>query len=341
VRAVRLPAAGASLRVEELPLPEPTGTAVRIAVSACGVCHSDLHLADGAMPGITYPLTLGHEVAGHIDAIGPAAGAALRDAGLAPGDPVLVYGGWGCGGCDECRTGEEQRCADWRAPGFQRDGGYADAMLVPHPHYLVPLGSLDPVRAAPLADAGVTPFRAVRRATPWLRHGARVAVIGFGGLGRFALQYLRRTDAGRIAVVEPRRATWDDARSLGADAVIADLHAPDLLAALGGRPQVLFDLVGSQETLDTARPLVAPDGLLMIVGEAGGTLRVGMEPPLETWASTTSWGSLADLREVVALARAGEIGWEVEAVPLADAARAHERLRAGDVRGRLVLVPGP
>ncbi len=95
----------------------------------------------------------------------------MRRARVGIGDPVLVYGGWGCGACRECARGEEQRCELSEAPGFQRDGGYAEQVLVPSARYLVPLRDLDPVEAAPLADAGVTPYRAVLRATPWLAAG--------------------------------------------------------------------------------------------------------------------------------------------------------------------------
>jgi len=198
--AVRLHAPGEPLRVEERPVPQPRGSEVRVRVGGCGVCHTDLHIADGTQRRVELPLTLGHEVAGWIDGAGGDASAALRRARLHDGDPVLVFGGSGCGACRQCSAGEEQRCADGRALGFQRDGGYAEFTLVPDAGHLVALRALDPARAAPLADAGVTPYRAVRRASPWLTPGARVLLIGFGGLGQFALQYLRRIPDLTVAV---------------------------------------------------------------------------------------------------------------------------------------------
>src|SRR5213078_4159138 len=129
------------LVLEEVPMPEPSDGEVRIRVAACGVCHTDLHIARGEMPRVTPPITLGHEVSGWLDAWGPEATPGLERAGLRKGDPVLVFGGWGCGACADCRSGEEQRCATGRSPGFQLDGGYAEAMLVPHPRHLVPLGT--------------------------------------------------------------------------------------------------------------------------------------------------------------------------------------------------------
>jgi propanol-preferring alcohol dehydrogenase len=342
--AVRLEAAGEELLVVDFPLPEPTGTEVRVRVAGCGVCHTDLHIADGTQARVELPLTLGHEVAGTIDAAGPDASKPLRRERLKVGDPVLVYGGWGCGTCADCRAGAEQRCAFSRAPGFQADGGYAEAMLVPHPRYLLDLGKLDPLRAAPLADAGVTPFRAVRRAWPWLQPGARVLLIGCGGLGRFALQYLRLLHAGadiRVAVRELDAGRLERAAELGADIGLLDGDPAMTLEALGGSPaDVVFDFVGTDATLAHASAVVAPGGLVQLVGEAGGSLRFGFDgPPVESWLTTVAWGSPEDLREVVGLARRGRLSWEVEQVPLREARVAHARLRAGEAEARIVLVP--
>jgi len=336
--AVRLHAAGEPLRDEERPLPVPTGTQVRVRVAGCGVCHTDLHIADGAMTRVELPLTLGHEIAGRIDAAGPEAGAPLQAAGLAAGDAVLVFGGWGCGTCADCRAGEEQRCPSGRSPGFQEDGGYAEAVLVPHPRHLIAIGDIDPVRAAPLADAGATPYRAVRRAGPWLRPGAHCVVIGLGGLGQFALQYLRRAGIGRLVGVDPDPAKAARAVFLGADAVVPNLDATTIRDALGGDAHAVFDMVGTDDTLESASPLVAPDGLLMLVGEGGGHARFGFNAALESWVTTTAWASPADLRSVVSLARQGALDWVVETMPLREANLALDRLARG-VEGRLVLVP--
>jgi alcohol dehydrogenase, propanol-preferring len=339
MRAVRLDAPGARLRAIEIPAPEPTGTEVRIRVAACGVCHTDLHIVEGSQPRVELPLILGHEVAGWVDALGP--DAVGPDAGgPAIGDAVLVYGGWGCGTCRECASGNEQRCPNGRSPGFQADGGYAELLRVPHARHLVPLGSLDPVRAAPLADAGLTSYRAVRRAEPWLRHDDRVLVIGGGGLGQFAIQYLRLLPAARsslvVAVAERSAARLERATELGADVALLDADA----AAVGGPIDVVLDFVGSNETLALAAEVVAPDGLVMLVGEGGGELRFGFErPAVEAWLTTTAWGSISDLRDVVGLARAGRLQLEVEVLDLADASDAHDRVRAGTVPGRLVLAP--
>jgi alcohol dehydrogenase, propanol-preferring len=318
--AARLRAIGQPLELVELPLPEPRGSEVRIRVAGCGVCRTDLHILAGTQPRVTPPLTLGHEVAGWIDAFGPDA---LRSLPL--GEPVVVFGGWGCGSCAQCLDGDEQLCPLGASPGFQRDGGYAEFMLVPDARHLVSLGSLDPVRAAPLADAGVTPYRAVRRAGPWLTPGARVLLIGLGALGQFAMQYLPDDVVVAVRDLDPAK--------------VALAHSFGAVDELDGPADVVFDFVGTDETLAQAAAAVAPGGLISLVGEGGGRLPFSFEsPPVEVSVTTTAWGSLDDLRAVVTLAPT--LRWDVETLPLSDAPVALQRLADGHVRGRLVLVPG-
>jgi len=338
--AVRTHAAGEPLRVEDVPVPEPSGTEVRVRVAGCGVCHTDLHLARTDRLRITRPVTLGHEIGGSIDAWGDEAAPALRRAKLDKGDRVVVFGGWGCGSCRECASGEEQRCERGESPGFQRDGGYAEQVLVPHARYLVGIGDLHADHAAPLADAGVTPFRAVSRATAWLTPGARVLLIGFGGLGQFAIQYLRRLPDLVVAVREVNPDRLAAAARMGADLGLLEGDEALVNLGLGGPADVVFDFVGTDATLDYAARNVAPGGLVSLVGEAGGTLPFGFERlPVEASLTTTAWGSVAHLKAVVRLARRGRLRWDVERMPLAEAQAAHDRLAAGKVEGRLVLVP--
>ena len=338
--AARLHAAGDAIRLEHVPEPVPAGDAVRIRVAGCGVCRTDLHIIDGIQQRVSLPLTLGHEVAGWIELAGSPD--ALAASGLELEQPVIVAGGWGCGTCAQCTAGAEQRCAIGTSPGFQRDGGYAEAMLVPHPRHLLPLGELDPVRAAPLADAGLTTFRAVRRASGWVRADARIAVFGAGGLGQFAVQYLRLLggEDARVVVVDPVEARRTSARALGADDALQATDREPLVEALGGPADVVFDLVGSDETLAAAAATLAPAGLIMLVGEAGGSVPAGFDGlPVESWFTTTAWGSRDDLAEVVRLAAAHRVRWEVEPIPLSDVNAALERVRAADTVGRIVLVP--
>lgn len=338
MRAVRLYAAGEEPRLEEVPRPTPTGTEVLVRVAAAGVCHSDLHIISGAQSRVDLPITLGHEISGWIEAWGP--DAQRRRGRLTEGAPVVVFGGWGCGACRECARGQDQRCERSRAPGFQEDGGYAEYVLVPSPRYLVALGRLDPVRASVLTDAGVTPYRAVERARPWLQPGAAVLLIGFGGLGQFALQFLRAMPDLTIAVRElnPDKLALADA----AGANLGILGGDDSLVTLGlgSAADVVFDFVGDDDSLAYAIRNAAPGGLVTLVGEGGGTHPFGFDVvPAETRLTTSSWGSLDDLRAVVRLAQRGRLRWNVETMPLDEFAAAHARLAAGEVQGRLVLVP--
>jgi len=319
VNAAVLQRVGVPLRLEDRPLPQPRGEEVLVRVRGAGVCHSDLHMIDGLIPGLPLPRVLGHEIAGVAEGLGA----------------VLVYASWGDGTCRWCRRGEEQLCARAAEPGWVRDGGYAEALVVPSKRYLLPLGDLDPVRAAPLADAGVTAYRAVRRLQPWLAGDGTAVVLGAGGLGQFAIQFLRHAGDARVVAVDPDQAKRDQARLLGADqtaAAGADLEPGAAVAVL--------DLVGSDATLAEAARLVRPTGVVMVVGEAGGRLPFGFGAvPNEAHLTTSLWGSYRDLVAVVELARAGTLRWEVEALPLHRVNEALERLRNGRVRGRLVLTP--
>lgn len=315
--AARLEEANAPLVIGEHPEPAHGPGGIVLPVAGCGVCRSDLHIQAG-QTSARIPLVPGHEVAVVDEEVGPA----------------LVYGAWGCGRCRLCRAGEEQLCPDAVELGWRHDGGYAERMAVPDRRYLVPLDGLDPIRAAPLADAGLTSFRAVRRARPALAGGGDALVVGAGGLGQFAIQWLRRlTHASRVIVVDPDERKRRLALELGADLA----YDPREWA---GRSLAVLDLVGTDESLALSARTVERAGILVLVGEARGAFRFGFDSfAVEAIATASILGSLADLREVVEHARRGEVDWHVEALPLVQANDALERLKSGDVRGRLVLVP--
>src|SRR5829696_6900755 len=231
-----------------------------------------------------------------------------------------------------------------RGAGLGLDGGLAEYMVVPSPRLTVPLNGLDPVAAAPLADAGLTPYHAIRRVLPMLRPGTTAIVIGVGGLGHVAVQLVKALSPARVVAVDRRERALEVAARSGADAVLPafDLTPSQLRAAAGGRgAAVVVDCVGSDDTLALAAGAVAPGGQVSVLGLAGGTfpMRFGAVP-LETPVIFSNWGTREELAEVVALARAGAIALETERVPLAAVPAAYERLAAGGCRGRLVAVPG-
>jgi len=317
VKAAILRSFGTPLDIGDMPIPAGTGQEVLVQVRGTGVCHSDLHIAQGRYPDLQLPLVLGHEIAGYADGLGA----------------VLVYPGWGCGTCRPCQAGQEQLCTRVREPGWTADGGYADAVLVPSPRYLLPLEGLDPVRAAPLADAGLTPYRAVRRTLPWLTAGATTAIIGIGALGQFAIQYVRLLSEARIVAVDTSATKRDIALTLGADEAVGSLYGfRDL--------DVVLDLVGTDESLAAAVLTVRRGGVVILVGEAGGRVAFGMEHvPYEGTLATSVSGSRQELSEVLELAQTGQIRWDVEPLPLRLVNTALDRLRDGQAADRLVLVP--
>ncbi|MBI2895932.1 MAG: alcohol dehydrogenase catalytic domain-containing protein [Deltaproteobacteria bacterium] len=316
MRAAVVRKPGSPLSIEARALPRARGQEVVVRVRGAGVCHTDLELAaDEEREGAS---VLGHEIAGEADGIGP----------------VLVYPAWGCGRCAYCRAGDEQLCPRSEFAGFGRDGGFAEHVLVPSRRHLFPLGGLDPVRAAVLADAGLTAYRAVRRVRSALRDGGTAIVIGAGGLGQFALQYLRlRTRVKSVVAVDS--APEKRARAL-------DLGADEALAPRRGLPaaRAVLDFVGSDSTLRAGAQALEPGGAFVLVGAAGGTLGFGLEtvPADATFLSSIS-GSLGDLAAVLEHARRGDLDWHVETLPLDRVNDALARLRRGDVLGRLVLTP--
>jgi alcohol dehydrogenase, propanol-preferring len=344
MRALRLTRWGAPATLEEIPVPEPGPGQVLLKVTAAGACHSDLHLMDwpeGQLPW-KLPFTLGHENAGVVRAVG----AGVQ--GFAKGDPVVVYGPWGCGRCRPCRLGRENYCeAAASIPaaggGLGLDGGMAEYMLVPSSRHLVPLGGLDPVQAAPLTDAGLTPYHAIKPSLDRLVPGSTAVVIGVGGLGHMAVQLLRALSAARIVAVDKDPTRLEAARALGADhAVVAGAGAADeIRRATGGvGAELVLDVVGSDDTLALGAKVLCAEGRLVILGLALGTLPVNyFALPYGAQVSTSYWGTLPELIELVALARDGRIRAQVEVVPLDQAARAYQRLRAGEIAGRAVIVP--
>jgi propanol-preferring alcohol dehydrogenase len=288
------------------------------------------------------PFTLGHENAGWVHALGAGV------EGLRTGEPVLVYGPWGCSRCAPCRLGQENYCdAAASLPaaggGLGRDGGMAEYMRVPSSRLLVPLGDLDPVAAAPLTDAALTPYHAIKRSLGLLSPGSTALVFGVGGLGQMAVQLLRLLCAIRIVAVDLRADNLERARTLGADHA---LDASDDVAArvrelTGGRgADLVLDMVGAEATLAQGAEALRPQGRLVIVGLAMGTLPVNFFAiPYGAQVATSYWGTVTELMELVELARGGRLALQVERYPLTRAAAAYDDLRAGKVKGRAVVVP--
>jgi alcohol dehydrogenase, propanol-preferring len=325
--------------------PEPGPGEVVVRVGGAGVCHSDLHLIHdfpaGALP-FDPPFTLGHENAGWVDAVG------VGVTGLDIDQPVAVYGCWGCGRCGRCRQGMENYC-DRQAEiatlggGLGRDGGMAPKLLVPDARLLIPLDRLEPADAAPLTDAALTPYHAIKRSLERMGPGTSTVVIGVGGLGHLAVELLKVMTATEIVAVDARPEALVTSGELGADhAVTAGPDAADAVAdATKGRgADVVLDFVGTDDTLALAVGVSRSLSHVTLVGIGGGSHQFGFfTSPYEVSFATTYWGSSVELMDVIALAEAGRIHPRTHRFGFDRVADAYHALEAGTVDGRAVVVP--
>ncbi len=232
-----------------------------------------MHDFDAGVVPYALPFTLGHENTGIVEAVG----AGVEH--FAPGEPVAVYGSWGCGRCRRCHQGAENYCeraAELRGAGgaLGFDGGMAPLMLVPRARWLVPIGDLDPVEAAPLTDAGLTPYHAIKRSLHLLDGGSTAVVIGAGGLGHMAVQILKATCAATVVAVDTKATALRLATELGADHVVtSDDSAADAIRAITRHKgaDLVLDFVGVDSTIALAAQVSRPLGHVTIVGIGGGT----------------------------------------------------------------------
>jgi propanol-preferring alcohol dehydrogenase len=348
MKALRLLAWRSDPELVEVPDPVPGPGQVVVRVGGAGACHSDLHLMREFDTGVLPwgpPFTLGHENAGWVHALGDGV------TGLEIGRAVAVYGPWGCGSCTRCLLGIETLCEDTaHAPvpmgggGLGLDGGMAEFMLVPSARHLLPLPeSLTPVEAAPLTDAGLTPYHAVRRSIQKLIPGTTAVVIGVGGLGHLGIQILKATTAARVVAVDLKDKALSLANEIGADLSLAPEPgtAAEIRSFTSGRgADVVVDFVGSDATLALAAAVTRSLGDLTIVGIAGGTLPVSFfSVPYEVSIQTTYWGSRPELIEVLDLGARGLLRPKITTFALDDALDAYSTLEAGGLDGRAVIVP--
>ena len=344
MKAVQYREIGKGPEVVEIDIPEPGPGQIRLKVTAAGLCHSDWFVMDLPAEAYVYslPLTLGQEGAGIVDKLGEGV------EGIELGGSYAVYGPWGCGQCRACSQGQENYCT--RAaelgiapPGLGAPGAMAEYLIIDDARHLVPLGDLDPVETVSLTDAGLTPYHAIRAAQPKLFPGATAVVIGAGGLGHVGIQILRAISAVTVIAVDQSEEKLALASEVGAHhTVLAGPDAAEQIRALtGGKgAEAVFDFVGAQATIDTSRAAVAVDGHVSIVGIGGGLMPTGFfSTPYGVSVRAPYWGSRSELGEVLDLARVGAVTVHTEVYGIDDAVTAYEKLHAGTVRGRAVIVP--
>jgi alcohol dehydrogenase, propanol-preferring len=344
MKALQYREIGSRPEVVEVPDPEVGPGQVLLKVTAAGVCHSDEFIM--GLPAEQYvyglPLTLGHEGAGIVEAVGEGV------TGVRPGDAVAVYGPWGCGRCHMCAQGKENYCLNAAAehiqpPGLGAPGSMAEYMIVDSERHLVPLDGLDPVKNVSLTDAGLTPYHAIKNSLPKLGAGTTAVVIGTGGLGHVGIQILRAISGATVVALDVNDEKLALAREVGAQhTLLSNPAAVDAVRDLtGGRgANAVFDFVGVQPTVELAGAMAATEGDVTIVGIGGGALPVGFgRVAYDVAVRAPYWGSRAELIEVLDLARAGRVEVEIETYSLDEAPKAYERLHEGRIRGRAVIVP--
>ena len=328
MKAVQYREVGAKPEVVSVPEPELGRGQVLLKVSAGGICHADQVVMSwpAARFPFALPLTLGHEGAGVVAAMGEGV------TGLSIGEAVAVYGPWGCGRCIKCAQGKENYCVNAaaegiRPPGLGAPGAMAEYMLVDDARHLVPLGDLDPVVNVPLTDAGLTPYHAIKTSLSKLGAGSTAVVIGTGGLGHVAIQILRAITGATVIALDINEQKLELARHVGAHhALLSDASAvaaiKDLTGGLGA--SAVFDFVGAQPTVVIAGAAAAAEADVSIVG-IGGALPVGIQTTAwDVSVRAPYWGSRAELIEVIELARRGQITVEVERFTLDEAPHAYE-----------------
>lgn len=345
MKAVQYRTIGAGPELVDIDVPTPGPGQVLLKVTAAGLCHSDWAVMSWTKDqiGFDLPLTLGHECVGTV----VDAGQGVKDL-VTMGEDVLVYGPWGCGRCRQCANGYENYCENAtklgiRPPGLGNPGGAAEYMLVDRARYLVPIGDLDPVVAAPLTDAALTPYHAVQHSMPKLRAHSTAVVFGVGGLGHVAIQLLKHLTPATVIAMDVSDRHLELARKVGADyAFKSDQDAVEKVRELTGGlgADVVFDFAGVQATADLGSQMTKVRGDWNIVGIGGGVAKVGFGLlPYECQVFSPYWGTRADLYDVVALAQKGIIKIHTEEYALDDAIEAYRRLHDGEVVGRAVLVP--
>jgi propanol-preferring alcohol dehydrogenase len=344
MRALQLKSFQSNPELVDLPEPEPGPGQVVIKIGGAGACHSDLHVmrefTEGAAPWGP-PFVLGHEAAGSVHRLGEG----VR--GLQPGEPVAVYGLLGCGRCKPCVAGAENLCIHgMEGPpgiGFGVDGAMAEYLLISDPRRLVPIGDLDPADAAALTDAGLTPYRAIKRVRPKLTPGSYAVVIGVGGLGHLAVQILDALTPATVIAVDTRDTALALAREAGAAATVQagdDAAAAVIDATQGAKAELVLDFVGAAPTIALGAAVVRPAADLIVVGAAAGEFRWNFYAlPYEVNLTTSFWGTLPELHEVIALARRRLIKPHVQRFPLEQAVHAYELMEQGQLAGRAVMVP--
>ncbi|TKX77858.1 alcohol dehydrogenase [Halorubrum sp. SD626R] len=334
MRAAVVPEAGGEFEMVEREVPDPGPNEVRVAVEACGICHSDAFVKEGTFPGVSYPRVPGHEIAGRIDAVGDDVSA------WEAGDRVGAgWHGGHCFTCDPCRRGQFLQCENAEVTGLTFDGGYAEYATVPAEALAAIPDDLDAVDAAPLLCAGVTTYNALRNSDA--QPGDLVAVVGVGGLGHLGVQYAHAAGYETVAISRsPDKEPL--ARELGADHFVnaADTDPAARLQELGGASVVLSTAPAS-DAIESVVGGLGIGGSVVAVGVPGEPVSVNVQELVGSLGAVEGWGSghARDSQDTLEFSALREITPEVETYGLEEVDAAYDRMIDNEARFRVVLEP--
>jgi propanol-preferring alcohol dehydrogenase len=347
------------LAIDNTSKPKVYGEEILVRVGAAGLCHSDLHLINGEWKDVIplkLPKTPGHEIAGWIEEVGDSV---PESAQMKEGDLVAVFGGWGCGICIYCKSGDEQLCNFPRWPGLSDyDGGYSEYIMVPTYRFLIKVDkqlttnsyNIRPEELAPLTDAGLTPYRAIKKIRHLLGPGKSIAIFGIGGLGSYAIQYAKILgQSSTVIALDRTEEKLQLAEKFGADHVVNVSKLQNIRSEItskisegkGTGVDVVIDCVGADATIEDSCKILNKGGSIVVVGLFGSQIKIPLVRAVlqEYQAYGSLWGNYSELREVIELAKIGKINHSIQKFPLNEINEAIQLLKNGKIVGRGVVIP--
>ncbi|AOR30259.1 alcohol dehydrogenase [Streptomyces fodineus] len=337
-RVAQVTAPNGTFELAEREVPQPGPGQVRIAVEACGICHSDVMFVSGGLPGVTFPEVPGHEIAGQVEELGQG----VLERGWKVGDRVAVgWFGGSCGHCKPCRQGDFIVCTAMKTPGWAYDGGFAEKTIVPVDALARIPDALAAVDAGPMACAGVTTFNGLRRSSA--RPGDLVAVLGLGGLGHLGVQYAVAMGFETVAIARGAEKA-DFAKQLGAHHYVdstSSTPVAESLQSLGGA-KVVLATAGSSAAITATVDGLAPRGELVAIG--ADTEPLGISPVQLLMSARVvrghPSGTAQDVEDTMEFSALHGIRPMTETAPLDDVEAAYQKMLSGGARFRMVLTNG-